>query len=69
MSAVVTSTLLSGCNDGTCPAIFKTSDPDVVGVRGLEVSPADSAAVQRAPGETIVFLPRAVLDEYAAKQR
>ncbi len=24
----------SGCNDGTCPAIWDTDDPDLIGVQG-----------------------------------
>ena len=57
---------LSGCDDGTCPAIWDTDDPQLVAVQGAILT--DPQALRR-PGqvpahEQVVLLPRAILDGY-----
>jgi hypothetical protein len=57
-----------GCNDGTCPAIYDTDDPAVVGVQGSVLT--DSGAVADLglipDHEQVVLLPRELLLGYAA---
>jgi hypothetical protein len=56
----------NGCNDGTCPAIWDTDDPAVVGVQGTIVT--DSAALAELGSipshEQVVLLPRSLLVSY-----
>jgi hypothetical protein len=60
-----------GCNDGTCPAIYDTDDPAVVGVQGSVLTdPAALADLGRIPGdEQVVLLPRDLLMGYVTKER
>ena len=55
---------LAGCDDGTCPAVWETDDPAVIGVQGAEL--ADAQALASAgpvpPGERVVLIPRALLE-------
>jgi hypothetical protein len=57
---------LAGCDDGTCPAVWATDDPELVAVRGTALT--DAAALSDAgPGgahEQVVLLPRAILEAY-----
>jgi len=57
---------LAGCDDGTCPAIWGTDDPELVAVRGTTLTDA-AARADAGPGaahEQIVLLPRAILEDY-----
>lgn len=57
---------LSGCDDGTCPAVWATDDPDLVAVQGAVLTDATSLA-EAGPipaHERIVLVPRAILDDY-----
>jgi hypothetical protein len=57
---------LSGCDDGTCPAVWDTDDPELVGVQGAVL--ADAAALADLgpipAHEQVVLIPRAILDGY-----
>jgi hypothetical protein len=54
------------CNDGTCPAIWDTDDPAVVGVQGtILTDPAALADAGPLPShEQVVLLPRSLLMGY-----
>ena len=51
------------CNDGTCPAIWDTDDPALVGVQGA-VTPVRPPGTPVPPGEQVVLIPRELLDSY-----
>lgn len=55
-----------GCDDGTCPAIWDTDDPQVVAVQGaILTDPAARADLGTVPvHEQVVLLPRAILEGY-----
>jgi hypothetical protein len=55
-----------GCSDGTCPAIYDTDNPAVVAVQGSVLTDgAALAGLGEVPGhETVVLIPRALLDSY-----
>jgi hypothetical protein len=57
---------LSGCDDGTCPRIWDTDDPQLVAVQGTVLTdPQARADLGHVPAhEQVVLLPRAVLDDY-----
>ena len=57
---------LSGCDDGTCPAIWDTDDPEFVAVQGtLLTDPQARADLGQIPAhEQVVLLPRVMLDGY-----
>jgi hypothetical protein len=59
-----------GCNDGTCPAIYDTDDPELVAVQGSTLIDREALAdLGPIPGhEQVVLLPRALLDGYAIKE-
>jgi hypothetical protein len=70
MKVTFTHTLISSCDSGPCPAIIGTDDPETFGVRGAKLSPAEIAA---APGETpshetVILVPRWLLDRWAREQ-
>lgn len=54
------------CNDGTCPAIWDTSDPAMVGVQGATLTDPEALAdLGRIPGhERVVLIPRDLLMGY-----
>ena len=57
---------LAGCDDGTCPAVWATDDPELVAVRGTTLTDAEALA-DAGPGaahEQVVLLPRAILEGY-----
>jgi hypothetical protein len=62
---------LAGCDDGTCPAVWETDDPEMVAVQGSRLTDADALAdLGKIPGhETVVLVPRQVLAEYRADGR
>jgi hypothetical protein len=51
------------CNDGTCPAIWDTDDPALVGVQGA-VTPVRPPGAPVPPDEQVVLIPRELLDRY-----
>ena len=53
----------SDCNDGTCPAIWDTDDPALVGVQGA-VTPVRPPGPPVPPHEQVVLIPRELLDSY-----
>jgi hypothetical protein len=57
---------LSGCDDGTCPAVWATDDPELMAVQGavLTDTTALAAAGQVPDHERIVLIPREILDGY-----
>jgi hypothetical protein len=61
--------ILAGCTDGPCPKIAATTDPAMLGVQGYQPTPQELAAMGLPEGETVIWVPRAVLDEYAASLR
>jgi len=54
------------CSDGTCPTIFDTDDPEIVGVQGTVLTDAQAlAAVGEIPEhESVVLLPRSLFESY-----
>ncbi len=54
------------CNDGTCPAIWDTDDPELIGVQGTTLTdPQAVADLGRIPGhEQVVLIPRDLLESY-----
>ncbi len=61
----------SGCNDGTCPAIWDTDDPDLIGVQGAAPHSASRwpPGVQVPPHEQVVLVPRDLLETYVKERR
>ena len=59
-----------GCNDSTCPALFDTDDPELVGVQGSVLTDPEALAdLGPIPGhEQVVLLPRELLMGYANKE-
>lgn len=59
-----------GCNDGTCPTIYDTDDPELVGVQGSTLTDPEALAdAGHIPGhEQVVLFPRALLIGYATKE-
>jgi hypothetical protein len=57
---------LSGCDDGTCPAVWDTDDPELVAVQGTVLTdPQALADLGQVPAhEQVVLLPREILDGY-----
>ena len=55
------------CDDGTCPAIWDTDDPQLVAVQGAVLTdPQARADLGEIPAhEQVVLLPRKILDSYA----
>jgi hypothetical protein len=51
------------CNDGTCPAIWDTDDPELVGVQGAVTALCPPGAAVP-PHEQVVLIPRELLDSY-----
>ena len=56
----------SDCNDGTCPALWDTDDPDLIGVQGTAPPSASRwpPGVQIPGDEQVVLVPRALLESY-----
>ena len=61
----------SDCNDGTCPAIWDTSDAAMVGIQGATLTDPEALAdLGRIPGhEGVVLIPRELLKSYFSKER
>ena len=57
---------IAGCDDGTCPRVDETSQPGMIAVQGYAPSPAELAAMGVPDGETVVLVPRAIMDGWAA---
>ena len=55
------------CDDGTCPAIWDTDDPQLVAVQGaILTDPQARADLGEIPAhEHVVLLPQKILDSYA----
>lgn len=54
------------CDDGTCPAMWDTDDPELVAIRGAVLTDAEALA-DAGPGaahERVVLLPRSILESY-----
>ena len=65
-SAVHLTRKFDNCNDGTCPAIWDTSDPAMVGVQGDKLTDPEALAdLGQIPGhERVVLIPRELLMSY-----
>jgi hypothetical protein len=59
------------CNDGTCPAIWDTDDPTLIGVQGsvLTDAQARSDLGQIPSHEQVVLIPRNLLENYVKERR
>jgi hypothetical protein len=56
-----------GCDDGTCPAIYDTDDPEMVGVQGAKLT-EPLGGLGEVPGhETVVLIPRSLLASWQAQ--
>jgi len=55
------------CSDGTCPAIYDTDDPEMVGVQGAILTDAEALHdVGEVPAhENVVLLPRSLFESYS----
>ena len=58
--------VLAGCTDGPCPRVDATTDPGTLAIQGYRPSPEELAAMGLPEGETVVWVPQALLDEYVA---
>jgi hypothetical protein len=56
---------IGGCDDSTCPAVWETSDPGTLAVRGTHLTdPAALADAGETPAhETVVLIPRSMLED------
>ncbi len=56
-----------GCSDATCPAIYDTDDPEMIGVQGAVLT--DPQALGEIgdvpPHETEILPPRSLIESYA----
>ena len=70
MDVEFTHKIVSSCDSGPCPAIIGTTDPEVFGVQGIRLSEAEAAtAPGEVPGhETVILVPRWLLDRWAREQ-
>ena len=55
------------CSDGTCPAVYDTDDPEMVGVQGAILTDAQALSdIGEIPAhESVVLLPRRLFESYA----
>jgi hypothetical protein len=56
--AKLTRKLAGDCDDATCPAVWETDDPAMVGVQGQYLA---EPGVGLGDGEAVVLLPKALL--------
>ncbi len=58
------------CSDGTCPAVYDTDDPAMVGVQGAILTDAQALAdIGEIPAhESVVLLPRSLFESYARER-
>ena len=61
--------IAAGCTDGPCPKVHETTKPGTLGVQGYKPTAEELAAMGVPDGENVVWVPRALLDEYAASLR
>jgi hypothetical protein len=55
----LTRKLSDRCDDATCPAVWETSDPATVAIQGQHLA---EPGVRLADGETVVLIPRSLLE-------
>lgn len=60
-----TQKLAGNCGNGPCPAIHETSQPPTLAVQGYVPSREELAEMGLPAGETVVLVPRDLLDQYA----
>ena len=61
---------ISNCEDRTCPALWETDDPQMTGIQGALPAGDDLGAAGEIPAhEGIVFVPTALLRDWASRQR
>ena len=56
----------NGCSDATCPAIYDTDDPEMIGVQGpILTDPQALGEIGQVPAhERVILLPRKLLEDY-----
>jgi hypothetical protein len=61
----------AGCDDGQCPAIWDTDDPQLVAVQGaILTDPEARADLGPVPAhEQVVLLPRDLVESYRSQTR
>ena len=54
------------CSDGTCPAVYDTDDPEMVGVQGAILTDVHALGdIGEIPAhESVVLLPRSLFESY-----
>jgi hypothetical protein len=54
------------CSDGTCPAVYDTDDPEIVGVQGAILTDVQALGdIGEIPAhESVVLLPRSLFESY-----
>ena len=54
------------CSDGTCPAVYDTDDPEMVGVQGAIITDVQALGdIGEIPAhESVVLLPRSLFESY-----
>jgi hypothetical protein len=62
-----TEKIAGSCSSGPCPAIHETNKPDTMAVQGYVPAPEELAAMGLPAGETVVVVPRGLLDQYAGR--
>ena len=61
---------ISDCEDRTCPALWETDDPELTGIQGTLPAGDDLQAAGEIPAhEGILFVPTALLRDWASRQR
>ena len=62
-----TQKMAGSCSDGPRPAIHERTEPPTLAVQGYVPSPEELAAMGLPEGETVVLVPRSLLDEYGRR--
>jgi hypothetical protein len=63
-------TRLSSCEDRSCPALWETDDPELTAIQGALPAGDELQAAGEIPAhEGIVFIPTALLRDWASGQR
>lgn len=62
-----TQKVAGSCNDGPCPAIHETNRPPTLAVQGYIPTAEELAAMGLPEGESVVLVPRSLLDDYAGQ--
>lgn len=66
----ITRKITPGCEDKNCPAVWETDEAGLVAIQGTRMPASQRADATGIPGdEDIVFVPAAMLRDWASGQR